>query len=482
MKNYKKTLENKDYKVINYDFKYTDNRKSILFLPLTSSFAHIVRIFVLIDLINFVFRNEHFKFIILLPRNISQSQYEYIHKNASSIKNILIIYSKEDQENLNKSSNVSKGAEKDSGLGFSRWIKDCNRVAKIIMPSCIVYSPGFLGKYVRIKKVHSIGIVDPSYMGIGYQLALKPELQDNFITKAFSSTFADLIIRKIFFKNLMKDWVNSNIRDIPPDINSVFGEFSNIVCPSVLYLDYTKDSKFGDNVINIGPLLETSRTKIGISLNDRASREDTIYYNKILQLIKERSLNRKNYLIFLGGSAFDSKLFNRFVAKLIESIKQRRKEFNVIVIGGQLEIRSFQKEDKENLILIDKYFPISEILKFIDYAITTPGQGAIIEMVYNAVPTVCIPLNIDQLLHGDIISYLGLGILPQRPSILNVNKRDAYVGHLLDDDFIGKVIKSLEKIEKINKSSFKKYIKEIELAFTRQPEQIHIVFEKVLHD
>ena len=199
---------------------------------------------------------------------------------------------------------------------------------------------------------------------------------------------------------------------------------------------------------------------IGCCINDqlRFSNQMDSRISKILVKYKpdnplnpEGIKNRKNKLVYIAlGTIFNQHvlLYN----KIVKAIKLLQLENGIIyedydfVISSGETFDKIEKSDLPDNIHIFKSTPQLEMLKRASLFVSHCGMNSMNEAIFYAVPTVCMPLAVDQTLVAHRASVdLGIGIFIDFETLKPEQLKDVMLKILNDDRFFQRVFKwSLE--------------------------------------
>ncbi|MDA1316876.1 MAG: glycosyltransferase [bacterium] len=152
------------------------------------------------------------------------------------------------------------------------------------------------------------------------------------------------------------------------------------------------------------------------------------FQNEFPKWLSDIHPNGKTIYISFGGTGFDKK-------KLIQlSTRLSDKGYTVIVSASSIaQIDEFPI--KKNLY-VSPYLPGLEISKRVDLVICHGGIGTLMHALLAKKPTVSIPFNPDQFIHGLRFKELGLGKIVMKPSLTTILKITQ--GKLISFEELGK--------------------------------------------
>ncbi len=136
------------------------------------------------------------------------------------------------------------------------------------------------------------------------------------------------------------------------------------------------------------------------------------FQNHIPSWMNQISPNGKTIYISFGGTGFDKAKLIAITEALI------KKGYRVIVSCGTIiEPNEFPKYAN---LFVEKFLPCKEIAEKVDLVVCHGGFGTLIETAIAGKPFISLPFNPDQLLHSLRLQELGLGICISNSSFQNL--------------------------------------------------------------
>lgn len=344
-------------------------KRRILFAPIQTGIAHIIRTLAIAEVIN-----QKYEVLFIIDRQKAK-----ILPIASKIKKILIDPADFDNKEGVVKLFSNKIGEKKTIFYTDHYIS----LFKKYKPALVVNDSNYLAFFACL-------VLDLPYVVITNSLLFpyrkgmvghKPETFSKWLFGGLTSFIANTWLH-LFFRagfSTMKHYKKPVLS--PQD----FLEKVNYIIPEPK--EYNIIRKYHPNVYYVGPIV-----------HKKFETRDLAWERQTKKLIG----NKKAVYITFGGTGYGQRLFVNLIKRFLS-----QGFFVIATTGTAIKIGKILIKNK-NLIL-KRFIPGMSATHIADAVVSHGSYGTIVHAILSEKPIVCIPFNLDQLFHSVKINDLGIG-------------------------------------------------------------------------